>query len=797
MNPTVFEKLDLFYLGKEKEEAAEGVQDVPFLYKSKDLTTHAAIIGMTGSGKTGLGIGLIEEATLDGIPSIIIDPKGDMSNLLLAFPGLEASEFQKWIDPRDAEQRGMTLESYAQKKAETWRQGLRDWGQDPDRIKTFREKAEFEIFTPGHTAGTSVSVLASFQAPGKEVLEDLPTLTGIINGTVSSLLALIGIQADPLTSREHILISSILLSSWNQSQDLTIEDLVGKIVAPEIKKIGVFPIDTFFPQEKRLELAMKLNNILASPSFSTWLNGKPLAVEEMLYTADGKPRVSIFSLAHLSDSERMFFVTLLLNAFVGWMRRQKGSSNLKAMLYMDEIFGFFPPSANPPSKKPMLLLLKQARAFGVGIVLATQNPVDLDYKGLSNMGTWFIGRLQTEQDQNRVLSGLSRGSAGDDEKRLRQVLSGLESRQFLCYSSKQSRTIAFQTRWVLSFLKGPLTLKEIEKLSSKTLPPPPPPSIPELQAVSTPKRKVSMGHPQPILSPYLGQVFESPDVPVETVHYRPILSAQATINYQNSTYLVQERKELYFEMELDESTSKIDWETAESSEHQPARVLDRPAEHAVFSPLPSCIQTLKSFKNEKKALTDHIYYNHSLTIPFQKDLKLFGAVHESPASFQMRVRDTLQERKEAAITKLKTSFEKRLDRIEDRILTAEHRVDKEKTDVQSKTMDTALSFGVAVLGALFGKRSRSTLTRSASGLRKAGRIVKEKDDVKRAREKLDDLIQDREGLIQELEEQIDLIHEAHHVDQFPITEKIIKLRRQDIFDLSVNLLWRPDLQIRP
>src|SRR3990172_8052895 len=170
-------------------------------------------------------------------------------------------------------------------------------------------------------------------------------------------------------------------------------------------KIGVVDLESFYPAAERTKLSMRLNNLLASPTFASWLEGEPLDVAEMLYTPAGKPRLAIVSIAHLDDAQRMFLVTILLNEGLAWIRTQPGTSSLRAILYMDEVFGFFPPSANPPSKTPMLTLLKQARAYGLGVVLATQNPVDLDYKGLGNAGTWFLGRLQTERDKLRVLYG--------------------------------------------------------------------------------------------------------------------------------------------------------------------------------------------------------------------------------------------------------------------------------------------------------------------------------------------------------------------------------------------------------
>ena len=401
-----YEKLGEFYLGKEYDLANQQLRDNLILYDSKDLVTHAVCVGMTGSGKTGLCLALLEEAAIDSVPAILIDPKGDLANLLLTFPNLRGEDFLPWINEEDAAKKGLSPQDYANKQAATWLGGLADWGQSPDRIKVLRDKVEMTIYTPGSNAGLPMSILKSFAAPGQAVMEDGELLRERISTTVTSLLGLLGIDADPIQSREHILISNILDRAWKNGQDLDLAALIGLIQTPPMTKIGVLDLDAFYPAKDRFALVMALNNLLASPGFSAWLEGEPLDVGRMLYSPSGKPKMSIVSIAHLSDAERMFFVSLLLNQTLGWMRQQSGTTSLRAILYMDEIFGYFPPTANPPSKQPLLTLLKQARAFGLGIVLATQNPVDLDYKGLSNAGTWFIGRLQTDRDKQRVLDGL-------------------------------------------------------------------------------------------------------------------------------------------------------------------------------------------------------------------------------------------------------------------------------------------------------------------------------------------------------------------------------------------------------
>ncbi len=393
-----FEKLGAFYLGKRYDTEADKLTDELVLYDSKDLTTHAVIIGMTGSGKTGLGVGILEEAALDHIPVIAIDPKGDMGNLLLTFPKLRPEDFRPWINPRAATDKGQTPDEYAAAQAALWKKGIGQWGQTGQRIAQLRKNADLAIYTPGSNSGLPVSVLHSFDAPDEALIDDVDLYRERVQATATGILTLLDIDADPVASREHILISRLLDNAWKDGRHLDIPGLIAEIQNPPINKVGVMSLDSFFPAKDRFGLAMRLNNLLAAPGFEAWMQGEPLNAKNLLYTPDGKPRISVMSIAHLDDAQRMFFVTTLLNQLIAWMRAQQGTSSLRAILYMDEIFGYMPPVANPASKKLFLTLLKQARAYGLGLVLATQNPVDLDYKGLSNTGTWFIGRLQTERD---------------------------------------------------------------------------------------------------------------------------------------------------------------------------------------------------------------------------------------------------------------------------------------------------------------------------------------------------------------------------------------------------------------
>ncbi|MCA9195081.1 MAG: ATP-binding protein, partial [Planctomycetales bacterium] len=456
-----YERLGSFYLGRKYELVGNRLMPDRILYDAKDLTTHMLCVGMTGSGKTGLCLSLLEEAGIDGIPAICLDPKGDLGNLLLTFPNLAAADFLPWLEASEAQRKGLSLEEYAAETAAKWQAGLESWDQDGDRIRRFRDNVDIAIYTPGSNAGIPLTVLKSFDAPPASVMDDADVYRERITGAASGLLTLLGMEADPLTSREHILLANIFDNAWRKGLNLDLPTLIRSIQNPSVQKIGVFDLESFFPASDRLRLSMSLNNLLASPSFSGWLEGQTLDMRSLMYTPQGKPRISIISIAHLSDSERMFFVTILLNELLGWMRMQPGTSSLRALFYMDEVFGYFPPTAKPPSKSPMLVLLKQARAFGLGICLATQNPVDLDYKGLSNIGTWFLGRLQTQRDKDRVLDGLEGAAAQTgtrfDRAAMEQTLAALGNRVFLMNNVHDDFPTIFQSRWALSYLRGPLS----------------------------------------------------------------------------------------------------------------------------------------------------------------------------------------------------------------------------------------------------------------------------------------------------------------------------------------------------
>ena len=791
-----YEKLGLLYLGRELDLHGKTSFQRPLLYKNKDMTTHGAIIGMTGSGKTGLGVALIEEAIMDNVPSIIIDPKGDMGNLLLTFPECRPEDFMPWIDPAEAARKEMTVEAFAGKTAQTWKDGLASWDQGLERIATLRKRSEMTIYTPGSSAGVPVSVLHSFAPPAPEMMEDIDTLNSLVNSTATSLLALVDVTGDPLQSREHILLSSLLLHFWRQGQDLSMEALIGNIVNPPFEKVGVFPLDAFYPQPQRMTLAMSLNNILASPTFGAWTQGEPLDIQRLLYTEEGLPRTAIFSIAHLSDTERMFFVTMLLNRFIGWMRRQQGSSSLKALVYMDEIFGYFPPTANPPSKKPMLLMLKQARAFGIGVVLSTQNPVDLDYKGLSNIGTWFVGRLQTRQDQDRVIAGIVGASDGNlDPAHAKTLLSDLKTRQFLLTSAHLDEPLLFETRWVMSYLKGPITKNDIKKLMAQKkagMATDPVPSA-VTETGRQPSGVTPSKHP-PVLSGNIPQLYHLHNVVRDEIIFEPWLVGKASVRFYNAKRNIEEVALIDLRHYLDASFTRPDWASAEEAGYPLDECVASPPPDSGYYPLPPEIGRLRDMRGLEKEFSDYLYQNEKLELLRATGSDFESKPGESEGDFRARLGDWLREQKDAAVEKLKKKYQNKQEQFRDKLDRAMDRLDKEKVDVRSKTADSLISFGVAIVGAFLGRKalSAANVGRAASGVRGVGRVAKEKSDVRRAEEEVLEVQQALENLAAELENEAAAVAQSFAVENYPVERFSIKPRRADIFNVEVSLLWEMD-----
>ncbi|MDX9759360.1 MAG: DUF853 family protein [Bacteroidota bacterium] len=803
-----YEKLGSFYLGKTVGGDTAG----PLLYDAKDLTTHALCVGMTGSGKTGLCIGLLEEAAIDGIPALVIDPKGDIGNLLLTFPDLAPADFRPWIDEAEAARKGMTAESFAAATAETWRNGLAAWGQDASRITRLREAADMAIYTPGSSAGLPLSVLRSFAAPAAEQRADADAMRERIGSTVSGLLALLGIDADPLQSREHILLANILDSNWREGNDLAIADLIHAILSPPFSQLGVFDLESFYPETERRALAMQLNNVLASPGFAAWMQGEALDIGNLLHTSDGRPRIAILSIAHLSDAERMFFVTIVLNELLAWMRRQSGTSSLRAILYMDEIFGYFPPTANPPSKQPMLTLLKQARAFGVGCMLATQNPVDLDYKGLGNTGTWFIGRLQTERDKLRVLDGLEGASAAAgkalDRAALDTMLSGLGKRVFLMNNVHDEMPVLFETRWVLSYLRGPLTRDQIAALMSQRTQSPPPahatitdsegtPSLPPRPAASAsdPRRPVDATGAietrgsRPVPPPDMLEHFLPHAKDVTSVVYRPQLLLTGRLHFVHAKSGLDEWRSRALLLAIPTDTAAPDWETGIRLDADVALPTEPGATDATYAEIPALLGNPKTRASWAKAFTAWLFECEAASIWICAAMKAVSAPGEGEKEFRIRLSEMLHERRDLEMETHKARYLPKFARVQERIRKAEQRVEKEEAQFRGQGMAAAVDVGATLLGALFGRRvsAASAVRRTAA---KVGRASDERGDIQRAKA---DLAAAQEEL-RELE--VRFREDASRVQEMDAASLVIEEvrvppRKSDIAVAPPALTWMP------
>lgn len=786
-----YEKLGLFYLGQDVDKNTLETTEALTLLKNKNFTTHAAIIGMTGSGKTGLGVGIIEEAAIDNIPSIVIDPKGDMGNLCLTDPTFSPSSFEPWVAD-EAQAKDEDITTYAEKTASMWKNGIESHHQTSERVEKFTN-VEKTIYTPGSSAGVSINVLSSLDAPPSQILEDSDAFSAYIKTTVSSLLSLIGIEADPVESKEYILLAQLITRAWLENDDLSLEDLIGRIISPPFKKIGVLPLDAFYPQTERFKFATKFNAIIASPTFKAWLEGDNLDIQRLLYDEDGKAKIAIFSISHLSDDERMFFVTLLLNKYIAWMRRQSGSSSLKTMLYMDEIFGFFPPTKNPPSKEPMLLLLKQARAYGVGIILSTQNPVDLDYKGLSNIGTWFIGRLQTSQDIDRVIDGLG-GKVGSsfNKKEISTLLTNLKKRTFFLKSAHLDDIRLFGTRWVMSYLKGPLKRTEISALmkSKKLL-------IKEkLNTINDNQTNRSNSESKPLkaegFSSYstlhnsIPQYFK-PDLN-DSKLFNAQLIANISLHYFNRTRGIDIEESLCINLAINDENNgnRLDWDLAYNEEEDLnnnnqcgfERLPTKAPNESQFSDIPEFINMDKKLSKASQSLKNWVYHEHKLELYRSKSPKMESEPYESLGDFKVRLSDELSDKKELAIEVLQERYAKKEKVLLDRLDRAMARLDKEESDTTSSFMNV----GITVLGALFGK-SKASIGRAGS------RVLKERGDVGRAQEKIAKVKEDIEDLEEELEDKIDEMVEDYSIDEVDIEEFSIKLRKTDIVVENIAVVW--------
>jgi hypothetical protein len=750
--PADYEKLGLFYLGRPWDLDGDAPRPGALLYDSRDLLTHALCVGMTGSGKTGLCIGLLEEAAIDGVPALVIDPKGDLGNLMLTFPDLAPAEFLPWVEEGAAERQGISREQLAEREAKKWRDGLASWGEGPERIRRLREAAEVTIYTPGSTAGRPLAVLASLAAPPAALREDAELLRERVTTTAAGLLGLLGIDADPVRSREHILLSTLLESAWSRGLPLDLPSLVQQVQRPPVAKIGVLELDSFYPEKERFGLAMALNNLLASPGFAAWLQGEPLDIDRMLYTAEGKPRVAICSIGHLSERERMFFVTLLLDQTLAWVRTRPGTSSLRAILYMDEVFGYLPPVAEPPSKRPLLTLLKQARAFGLGVVLATQNPVDLDYKGLTNIGTWFLGRLQAERDKERLLDGLegASGGAGPSRQELDAALSRLRSRLFLLHDVHAGAPVVFETRWTLSYLRGPLTRQEVRQLSAGSAvsgaeatasaapaaaaPAATSPAVAVADTLPGSAVTAAAAAPTVLLPATVVQLWE----PGAAGQYRPALLAKGRARYRDARKGIEHAEEVVIVAALPVEGEEIDWRSAQLLGRPTGELRREPLAGAVPAALPEAAGRAGAWRAWESTFKRHLKDDRALTLWRSPSLGELSRPGEGERELRIRLAEQARSMRAAQLDAVRARWAKKAESVQGKVAKAQQAVATQEGQLRGQQMNTAISVGSTVLSALFGRKKLSlgTLGRATTAARGAGRAMHEAQDVDQAKQRL-------------------------------------------------------------
>lgn len=805
-----------FFIGKEYDLKTKKLTDNKVLYDPADLTTHMFVTGMTGSGKTGLCVGIMEEAALQNIPAIIIDPKGDLTNLVLHFPDLLPEDFQPWIDPEAARREKTTIQEKAAEVASSWKNGLADWGIYKENIEKLKNSAEFAIYTPGSTSGIAVDIVSSFAAPELDWNDNQEVLRERIASNITALLGLIGYNdIDPLSSREHILLANIMEYYWSKGISFDLSDLIMQTQSPPFDRLGAFPVDRLFPEKDRFELAMKLNNFLASPSFQTWMQGQSLDIQKMLYSDNGKPKQSIFYIAHLSENERMFFVTLIFGAVESWMRRQSGTSGLRALIYFDEILGYLPPVANPPSRPIMLRMLKQARAFGVGLILATQNPVDMDYKALSNAGTWMIGRLQTDQDKERLMDGLQSASGNIDRAEADRLLSNLGKRVFLLHNVHDKGLKLFGTRWVMNYLAGPMTRSQIpalNELAGATISKPATTNKrsaanePKTQPVKSQSSAAEPTITEPVLKPVLPSGIIDYHLPnnltlqnaakkakldltsgakITAIEYHPRLLAQAEVRYLERKYNIQtmQKKSVLVE---DETGRMIRWD-----DHLINPVAQNLLEHSAlpetnYQQLPVWMVDPKTLKILQSDFEDWIYRTDNLTIRSCESLKLYAGPEVSEAEFKAQIQEAIKTELDLEVEKVKATYEKK-------ITALEQKLDKEERDVKNaedalgqRRLEEAGTHG-EVLIALFTKRQKSissSLTKRRMTAQAKAKLEKEKEDVEFAIENLKALEEEMKQSIAQVEsEWKDKLSEISEIKITPL--------KKDIFVELFGIAWVP------
>jgi hypothetical protein len=819
----ISEQKGQFYLGRRVHLDRHKVENAPFLYDANDLTTHAVCVGMTGSGKTGLGTVLLEEAALNGLPALIVDPKGDMTNLLLLFPDLLPADFRPWVNAEEARRQDLSLDQYAVRVAQDWQDSLARWDIAPSRMARLKQGVHFAIYTPGSDAGRPLNILRSLQAPVVDWEENAELLREAIASTVSAILALIGTESAPVTGREHSLLATIIERAWQSGQDVDLASLISQVQNPPFDHMGVLPIEVFYPEKERMALVLALNGILASPRFANWLKGESLDLPSLLHAPDGRPQQSIFYLAHLSDSEKLFFITLLLEQVRGWLRTLEGSPDLRAILYIDELYGVMPPHpANPPTKVPLLALLKQARSQGLGLVLCSQNPVDLDYKGLANAGSWFIGKLQTANDRRRILEGLDSASAeiglSLNSESLGETIAQLNKRNFLLNNIHAPGPVLFETRQTMCYLRGPLTRSQIrQELEAAATPQPARSPVPPSKVVDGSSREIGADKPRaeylwcgyspvpPVLPTGVEQFFVPVHVALEwAIHnaeqegqeiiyedkclvYRPALMAQGVVHLDNAALDMHEQIDVSRAISVPQNDLSAAWDGRALDVR--LDVLDeRPAQQARFAPLPGIVGDTRKIERMVHDFADQVYQETSISLLRHRALNLTARPGESRSQFKRRCYQDIQERRDADIQKLEKSYQAKVERLEASIRREERELEQDKIEYDARKREEMISAGESVLNMLTRRRSSRMLSTAS---RKRRLTQQSKADLEESVQSIQDFQDQLDALLDELESEKRQINTRWSDAADDLDEIQVRPKRGDVSVKTWGVIWIP------
>lgn len=820
--------ISALYLGRYLDDEGRLTEE-PVAYPPDHLTTHALLLGMTGSGKTGLGLILVEEALQQGIPALLLDVKGDLANLLLTFPALAPTDFEPWVDADSARRQGQLPMEAATTTAEHWRAGLAAWGLGPEQVARLRAAADFVLYTPGARHGRPVDLLARFSAPPPDDADEAALRA---QGLASALLGLAGVEADPLRSREHILLTTLIRHAWEQGGALELPALIQLVQRPPMQQVGVFDLESFFPHKERFDLALTLNNLIAAPGFALWRTGEPLALERLLYAPDGRPRAAVFYLAHLPEEQRQFFITLFLEEVRSWVRRSAGTQMLRALLYFDELYGYLPPyPANPPTKAPLLALVKQARAAGLGLVLATQNPADLDYKGLGNIGTWCVGVLRTDRDRMRVLEGMegSLGGAGRNAGELTQTLSRLKPREFLLHDTRAGLLRFFQSRWALSYLRGPLTPAEVKRLAAGGLGAGAPesrdttplgnvtftaaaPLIPASVDVSDPHLAdfslSQLAEQPPAVDPAIPQVFLAPTItaqraaqgatrPVDPAQaalvFRPALLGASVLHFFHEKAALSLTRQQTWRLTTADETWSAGWEQAELVIVRAEDLAAHPPASGTFAPLPGALGRPAAYKRWEQTLRAYLLRTAALTLWYCEPLKSYSRPEEGKRAFLERCRAEAERRKRDELATVKTRFEKQMARVQEKIRREELEMQGEEEELEERKREQMYSGAESVWGLVTGR----AYMRPLSHVSRQRRMVKEVEaDIEESVQALKVFRAEAEQIQDEWEAAAQTVAQKWDSVLEQLREVVVRPRQQDVEIRFCGLAWFPYWEYR-